>query len=42
MPWRNDKEFLKAKDKYDTHTLIAGFCAVLKNPLPGEGNIMLV
>ncbi|MBU5312260.1 VanW family protein [Tissierella carlieri] len=36
MPWRNDKEFLKAKDKYDTHTLIAGFCAVLKNPLPGE------
>ncbi len=36
MPWRNDKEFLKAKDKYNTHVLIAGFCAVLKNPLPGE------
>lgn len=36
MPWRNDKDFLKAKEKYNTHTLIAGFCAVLKNPLPGE------
>jgi len=36
MPWRNDKDFLKAKEKYDTNTLIAGFCAVLKNPLPGE------
>jgi hypothetical protein len=36
MPWRNDKEFLKAKEKYNTPILIAGFCAVLKNPLPGE------
>jgi len=36
MPWRNDKDFLRAKEKYNTHTLIAGFCAVLKDPLPGE------
>ena len=36
MPWRNDKEFLKAKEKHNTPTLIAGFCAVLKDPLPGE------
>lgn len=36
MPWRNDKDFLKAKEKYDTPVLMAGFCAVLKNPLPGE------
>ncbi len=36
FPWRNDKEFLLAKEKYDTPLLLAGFCAVLKNPLPGE------
>lgn len=36
MPWINDEEFLKAKEKYDTPILMAGFCAVLKNPLPGE------
>ena len=37
LPWRNDVDFLKAKEKYATNTLMAGFCAVLKNPLPGEG-----
>ena len=36
FPWRNDADFLKAKEKYNTPILIAGFCAVLKNPLPGE------
>lgn len=36
MPWRNDKHFLDAKEKYNTPILMAGFCAVLKNPLPGE------
>ena len=36
FPWRNDDDFLKAKDKYKTPILMAGFCAVLKNPLPGE------
>ena len=36
MPWKNDKDFLKAKEKNNTPILLAGFCAVLKNPLPGE------
>lgn len=36
FPWRNDEDFLKAKEKYNTPILMAGFCAVLKNPLPGE------
>ena len=36
LPWRNDADFLKAKEKNDTPILMAGFCAVLKNPLPGE------
>lgn len=36
MPWKNDLDFIKAKEKYDTPILMAGFCAVLKNPLPGE------
>ena len=36
LPWRNEEDFLKAKEKYDTPILMAGFCAVLKNPLPGE------
>lgn len=36
LPWRNDDDFIKAKEKYNTPILMAGFCAVLKNPLPGE------
>ena len=36
LPWRNDLDFLKAKEKYNTPILMAGFSAVLKNPLPGE------
>ncbi len=36
FPWRNDKDFLEAKAKYKTPILMAGYCAVLKNPLPGE------
>lgn len=36
LPWRNDLDFLKTKEKYNTHILMTGFCAVLKNPLPGE------
>ena len=36
MPWKNDKDFLEKQDKYKTPVLMAGFCAVLKNPLPGE------
>ncbi len=37
LPWRNDMDFLKAKEKYDTPFLLAAYSAVLKNPLPGEG-----
>ena len=36
LPWRNDKQFLHAKEKYNTPVLMAAYCAVLKNPLPGE------
>lgn len=36
MPWKNDEDFLETKEKYNTPILMAGFCAVLKNPLPGE------
>lgn len=36
LPWRNNKDFLKAKEKYNTPVLLTGFCSVLKNPLPGE------
>lgn len=36
LPWRNNKDFLKAKENHDTPLLLSGFCAVLKNPLPGE------
>ena len=36
MPWRNNEDFLKAKEKYKTPILMAGYCAVLNNPLPGE------
>ena len=36
LPWRNDKDFLEAKYKYNTPILMAAYCSVLKNPLPGE------
>ncbi|MGN9163775.1 VanW family protein [Tissierellaceae bacterium HCP3S3_D8] len=36
FPWRNNEKFLEAKEKYNTPFLLSGFCAVLKNPLPGE------
>lgn len=36
MPWKNDKDFLEAKEKYKTPILMVGYCAVLKDPLPGE------
>lgn len=36
LPWRNDDDFILAKEDYRTPLLIAGYCAVLKNPLPGE------
>lgn len=36
LPWRNNEDFLKAKEKYKTPIIMAGYCAVLNNPLPGE------
>ncbi|MCK9443641.1 MAG: VanW family protein [Tissierellaceae bacterium] len=36
MPWKNDEDFLKEQEKYEAYVLLAGFCAVLRNPLPGE------
>lgn len=36
LPWRNHERFLYAKEKYNTPILMAAYCAVLKNPLPGE------
>ena len=36
LPWDDDETFLKAKDKHNTPTLMAAYCAVLKDPLPGE------
>ncbi|HLR21097.1 MAG TPA: VanW family protein [Tissierellaceae bacterium] len=36
LPWRNKEEFQDWKDKHNTPFLLAGFCAVLTDPLPGE------
>jgi len=36
LPWANDKDFLEANKNNQTPILMAGFCAVLKNPLPCE------
>lgn len=36
VPWGDDLGFCNAIEMNDTHTLLAAFCTVLKNPLPGE------
>lgn len=36
LPWRNDKDFLEQKEQHNTPILLAAYCAVLNNPLPGE------
>lgn len=36
VPWINDAEFILAQDQNDTPILMAAYCAVLKDPLPGE------
>lgn len=36
LPWKNEVDFLRKKEKHDTPFLMAGYCAVLSNPLPGE------
>lgn len=37
LPWKNNKDFLELKEKHKTPLLLAAYCAVLKDPLPGEG-----
>lgn len=36
LPWENDPEFKAAQEKNDTPVLMASYCTVLKDPLPGE------
>ncbi|NLW21896.1 MAG: hypothetical protein GXY88_01355 [Tissierellia bacterium] len=36
LPWEEDEDFLKAKEENNTPVLMAAFCAVLIDPLPGE------
>ena len=36
LPWANDMEFLKAQKENNVNVLMAAYCTVLKDPLPGE------
>lgn len=36
LPWTKDEEFLKAQRENNTQVLMAAYCAVLTEPLPGE------
>lgn len=36
LPWDNDESFVNSKAKYNTPVLLGAYCAVLKDPLPGE------
>ncbi len=36
VPWQYDEDFLKAQEEYNTPVLMAAFCSVLVDPLPGE------
>lgn len=36
LPWEKDEEFLKAQKENHANTLMAAYCAVLIDPLPGE------
>jgi len=36
VPWQNDKDFLIAQKEHNTPVLMAAFCSVLVDPLPGE------
>lgn len=36
VPWEDDTDFLNTLDQNGTHTLLAAFRTVLKDPLPGE------
>lgn len=36
VPWQSDEDFLRAQEKHNTPVLMAAFCSVLIDPLPGE------
>ncbi len=36
LPWVNNEKFLKAQEENGANILMAAYCAVLKDPLPGE------
>jgi len=36
VPWENDKEFKRAREMCGTPGMMAAFCTVLHDPLPGE------
>ena len=36
LPWINNEKFLKAQQKNNANILMAAYCSVLINPLPGE------
>lgn len=36
LPWKEDREFIKARLRNDTNVLLGGYRTVLKDPLPGE------
>jgi vancomycin resistance protein VanW len=36
LPWINDEKFLKAQKQNNANILMAAFCSVLVDPLPGE------
>lgn len=38
LPWARDEDFLKAQKENNAYVLMAGFCSVLIDPLPGESH----
>lgn len=36
LPWENNENFIRAQEENGTNVLMAAYCAVLKDPLPGE------
>lgn len=36
LPWKADREFIKARLRNDTNVLLGGYRTVLRDPLPGE------
>ena len=38
LPWARDEDFLKAKEENNAHILMAAYCSVLIDPLPGESH----